>query len=390
MWSLDTPYERPEAPISLDPTNVLYYFDGPQIFQSKFGFLDTIFVKSDEFEESDLWLASMTDAQTIGLIEANRLSVRGAFLNDRCWIVQTDYDMNVERFWPCKIDEIPENMIPHPGVALTYGAPRVPDTVEQSTSLFSIGFKGKSLTKHGMPLSVFRGLVNSFGDIARNVLTPTDLASSRSATFDLLIGEPKFRSLVVSVTDPILNIGKIQQKLSSDKIGEEFIEEQIKEQGDAFFANLEGIVQQATMEKNARNISEGNRELVSNLRELIPSESTYIDSIEFSSSLYGDFRNVYIDRDNGEKIHKAFFSETYKNTTRAGVIVEINDESHTFLLKGARSRITTCIPNQEIYNWLIEQDEYVNGSRISVSGAFEQRTYRDRMYVNQVNMIAFP
>lgn len=117
-WTHELKGEIPSEQLIVQPKEVLYNFDGPQIFVSQFGFFKAIFVKIDDMEHSELWLCASVDDELIKLIIGNRISVRSAFMREYCWVIQTGGNFQVEQYWSCPRNDISEEMLPSPGVAL--------------------------------------------------------------------------------------------------------------------------------------------------------------------------------------------------------------------------------------------------------------------------------
>lgn len=371
-WSRSSPPQIPNSKLRLDPLKVLYYFDGPQIFCARFGFLDAIFVKIEDNEDY-LFLSTTTTDEIVNFVEYGKLSVRGAFLQQNCWLVETDINLDVKRYWPVTKDQLSEEMLPKPGVSLLLGASRVPDTVEQARSYFSIAFRGDEIASGKMPFGALKSLVEQAYEVTRKILMPTVLKGSRSATFDL-IAEPTIGSLIISIDKPLMNIPRINKKLDEVITGE-FLDWQMAEQRSQFFEAFAVIVNNpSSQSKNADDA----RDIVAQYRHVIPNDDSSHASIEFTANLGNEVKTIFIDTEAGKNIHKFFDVNNSERATRSGKIVEINLQSGTFLLVGRAGRIVTCVVPSEAF----KDAKLRIGNHAEVSGQFYRRDRRDLMYVS--------
>jgi hypothetical protein len=372
MWSKVDPVDAISRHFRLEPTKVMYYFDGPQIFCAKFGFIDTVFAKIEDGDDSFLFLAATTTNEIIHLIETGKLSVRGAFLQPYLWVVETDLYYCVTKCWTTGKENVSESMMPEPGVGLHVGSQRLPDTIEQAKAYFSIAFRGASVSTGRMPFSALKSLVDNAYNAARKVLMPTELKGSRSATFDLLV-EPTIGSLIISVEKPIISMPNISRRLSSD-ISKEHLDAKMEEQRDIFFDAFSDF-----LEMRNSTLSDGidSRDVVSQFIDVIPGQGTDYASVEFSANMNNLVRTIFIDTNTGDKIHSLLGKDRHERATRVGRIVEINEPSSTFLLSGRNGRIVTCVGSEELF----DEPLFVLGNHAEVSGTFVRRPRRDMMYV---------
>lgn len=372
-WSREDPVEPLSVRFRLEPTKVLYYFDGPQIFCSKFGFIDAVFMKIEDCDESFLFLAATATNEIITLVEAGKLSVRGVFLQPHLWVIETDHNYSVIKCWATRKECISESMLPEPGVGLHLGAARVPDTVEQSKAYFSIAFRGASVSTGHMPFSALKSLVDNAYDATRRVLMPAELKGSKAATFDLLV-EPTIGSLIISIERPIISLPNISRRLNS-QISKEYLDAQMEAQRDTFFDAFSDFVGRSSLLESAGDSA---KDIVIQFRDIIPGQGTDYASVEFSANMDNNVRTIFIDTHTGDKIHRLLGAAQHERVTRAGKIVEINEPSSTFLLSGRNGRIVTCVASEELSN----DPDFNLGNHIEVSGSFIRRTRRDLMYVS--------
>lgn len=373
MWSQSDPYQVPSEPISLEPSRVLYYFDGLQIFCATFGFLETIFVKLDDGNDGHRFLAATTNSETVQLVETAKLSVRGAFMQPNCWVIETDFNYSVLRYWILPKDELCESMLPKSGVALLLGAPRVPDTIEQAKAFFSIAFRGASVSRGRMPFSSLKNLVDDAYTLAKKVLTPPALMGSRSTTFDLIV-EPTIGSLIISIDKPTIRIDRVNRRLNAEYSVEQ-ISSAITEKRNDFIDAFSLITENPSTQTNE---AESARDFVYQFRTVLPTDDTSYASVEFSALVDDEIKTVYIDTNTGNKIKRFFEDNDSERASRSGRIVEINSKARTFMLSGRLGRIVTCVLSDEAF----ADPKLKIGNHAEVSGQLYRRPRRDKMYVS--------
>jgi hypothetical protein len=351
---------------------ILYYFDGPQIFSARMGFIDAIFVKIDEEDDRYFFLSATTTDEIISLVQDNKLSVRGAFLRDNLFVVETDYNYEVKRYWTTSRDQITEDMLPRAGVALAPRHGRLPDTVEQAKAFFSVAFRGNAFSTSRMPFSALKDLVDGAYDLTRKVLTPTSIVGRRSSTFDLVV-EPTIGSLIISIERPELKLSRINRNLESP-LTYDLLNSEIVEQRARFLDVLERASEGETYKSGSDDSG------IDILREyigVIPNEDSLFSSVEFSATVDREVRTVFIDSETGERIHEAIRGGRTERAVRSGRIVEINSTSRTFLIEGRNKRVTTCVASDAVFR----DPELKINNHADLTGDLIRRRRRDLLYV---------
>jgi hypothetical protein len=388
MWDISKPAKR-WGDASLSPTRVLYEFDGPLIFTVQLGLQDVLFFKADELDETDLFLATQIDEETLEALTAGRLSVRGAFLKDSCWIVEVSHSFEPLRFWTCDYEEVPEDLLPQQNVPLYSQFVRAPDTIEQSEAFFAIGFQGEDMTTSSMLFSTFRNLVNEAYDTARRILSPELLKGSRSTTFDFPIYEPKFGSLIIALKEPVLDAGNIRRKMGNANAPMEYVHQQIDQQRANFFEDLDKIVSDSEDISDEGDI-ETRISFLEDIRSLLPNKDTPIRSVEFSFKAAGEVKSVFIDREAGEKIKNTYLSSEGDFVSKLGVIEVINRPSRTFVMTSTEGKQITCGLTLEQFTAMLEKPAFKMGARISVEGLLWERVKRDYLRVRGLPVLLDP
>lgn len=369
------------------PAEVLYEFDGPQLFVAQFGFIDAIFVRLDELVlGSDCWLCAALDERELKLIKANQLSVRAAFLKEKTWILSTDANLNVNQFWPTELRELNDDLLPVSGQALS-ATTRVPDTIEQSESYFSVGFKGGDVSSGTMLFSTLKILVDTAYDVSRKILGPQLLSGSKSGTYDFMV-EPQIGSLIISIERPILNSDRINKKLADQGLSSDDMEGVITGQRDEFLDAIDTLAHDARAGELEGEVDGIIRQGFEPIKYVIPNLDSSYGSIEFSARRETGVKTVVIDQVVGARIHRALDRSTENKVERVGVVVEINAESSTFLLKSRVGRLTTCIVPGDFFSRLQEEDGLEIGIVVKVAGNFQRRQRRDKIFVTKYPTVA--
>lgn len=383
MWSLEAPSERPPTDDAIIPSKVLYRYDGPTIFTAQLGLTNTLFLKVDELDGGDLFLAAPTTRDLISALEAGKISVYGAMLSSRYWIIETDGHLSPTRYWELSAGELPDDFLPEPGVALFAHLGSAPDTIEQAQGFFSIAFRGQDMTAQGMPFSTFKNLVNNAYDATRKILSPLMLQGTKSSTFDFSIFEPKFGSLIISVESPIINeIWADQNSEEEDDLLSD-LNRQVSEQRTDFFNKMGEVVFQARQGEIAKDFSADDRDIIDKLKHVIPNDDGNISNVEFTASFGETTSTLKIDRQIGGRIHRAYERSEKAPTYVSGAITEINAEKRTFRIKNAAQRQITCTMDHDTFDELVAEDELYTGRRVGLNGVLTRRKRIDLFNIEE-------
>src|SRR3954462_871169 len=112
MWTQEQPSEKGWTDEPLQPTSILYEFDGPLLFTVRIGLVDLLFYKVDELQSGDLFLVTQTTPNIIDFVKAGKLSVRGALFQQNYWLVETTPSLSVSKYWSLRASEVPEYYFP--------------------------------------------------------------------------------------------------------------------------------------------------------------------------------------------------------------------------------------------------------------------------------------
>lgn len=373
MWTLDQPWERPVDSAEIKPEQVLYQYDGPTIFTAKLGLSNVLFLKIEEYDSSDLFLAAVTNSKTINLLKMGKLSVYGAMLADLYWLIEVDNKLTPLRYWECAPSDLPDDFLPMRGLALFAHLGRAPDSIEQAEGFFTIAFRGKHMTASEMPFSVFKNLVNNAYDAVRRVLSPIMLIGTKSSTFDFTISPPRFGSLIISIEAPLVNEEWVADKSKGEDKLLDDLQGQIAQQRVDFFNKLKPVVLEADQGEISRDFDADDRAAIEPLRHVIPHDEGEITDIEISASFGEKTSTLYINRSIGGRLHRAFDRSEAKAIYIKGVVTEVNAERGTFRVKTISQRQITCWLDRHWFDEVHSDGRLNTGVQVGLTGMLERR-----------------
>ncbi|HMN15505.1 MAG TPA: hypothetical protein PKD55_24580 [Bellilinea sp.] len=370
----------------IEPSIVLYEFDGPQIFLAKFGFVDVLFVKIDDDDDFDRYLATYTSNGIIEAVLNGNLSVRGAFSHDLCWIIDTNTDLSIREFWACSRDDIPSSFLPDRNVALRVGFPPIPNSLSQAFAFFGMGFQGEQIDHRDMRFSVLKKIIDESYDAARRILSPVFLAGSRSSTFDFSVAQPEFGSLILSIKEPKLNYDRIKKKSRQASDGDKStrldIAGEFSTQRNAFFDAMDEIVEEAEKGELTGSLAAERFSILDQIQNVIPTGEGVIEDAEFSSYSQGRTESLLVHEQVGARLHRAFKIAEQHPIVEVGRVEIMNARQNSFVMLSTRGKLVTCYVNADNFAELKQDDRFRTGARVAVQGMLSRRQLRDKLAVN--------
>ncbi len=379
MWSLSSPSRKWNNKEAIVPTRVLYEYDGPMIFTAQLGFIDAIFLKFDELDNTDLYIATQTNDQIVSMIIAGQLSVRAGLEKDSVWIIEMHRDMTISKYWFCDRERLPDSLLPRKNSGLFPHFGFVPNTLEQAKAFFSVDYQGSQLKKSGMRFSTFKRLVDGTHDAARSILSPIDLFGSKTVTFDFNIAEPVFGSLVLSIQNPTVNERILKQKLAQD-VDLNDVRQQFATQRDSFFDEINEVVKSAEKGPVSDALVGERFILLDRIQALIPNEENELRSVMFSASGSNRFSHVLIGEQVGERLSIALRAADSRIIEEYGKVEVTNDPSRSFVMMSQRGKQVTCYVSYDDYDTLKRDVRFRNGANIKARGRLTRRTRRDILH----------
>jgi hypothetical protein len=377
MWSQQSPAKTNWSGGSIQPSDVLYYYDGPILFSAAVGLTDFLFYKVEELDGSDLFLITHTTDTIIEAVKKGALSLRGALTNPDYWILDVDAAMQVRRYWSVREEDLPSDFLPEAGLGLYPQNTPVADTIEQASSFFSVKFSGEGLTNKGMPFGIFKGLVDDAYEALKKIFpAPVVNAKSLGRNFDFDILQPRFSSLIIAIREPTVHVESLKADVRKD-LDLQAVQKGLQDSRREFFENMSEIVSEAQKGEIKESFASQHFYTLDQVSQILPTETNSIDRVEFRSEAASITQALSIDDRLGVRMRAAHRMAEASEREMTGTVVEINAESATLVIKNAHSRQTTCVFNREAFDKL----SISVGSRLLISGEFRRRSRRDLIVV---------
>ncbi|UYO43353.1 hypothetical protein KQX63_18480 [Rhodopseudomonas palustris] len=372
MWTPEAPtVEWTAGPLQILET--LYYLDGPAIFTAKIGLTLFLFHKIDETEDANVFLLADVDDEVLTLLKGLHISLRGALNRRQYWIVETNRRLNVTRAWSVPRAELPLDLLPEQGVGLALTPSVLPDNVEQAKAFFSMVFRGEELREDVILFSRFKYLVDSAYESIRKIF-PAPKIEDRSLTreIDFPIFQPQLGSLIIAMQAPSFDEESINRRFETT-IDSKYLAQQFEENRKEFFSSIHSVVRSAEAGDINRDFAVEHFYTLDQVNNIIPTSENYIDQVEFRA--FG--KSITIDDRLGDRIRQAYRIAESADRSVTGVIVEVNAESNTFVIKDYGQRQITCDMGWKVF----ERYEWAVGMKVQVRGQYIKRTRRDKIIV---------
>ncbi|TPK18074.1 hypothetical protein [Mesorhizobium sp. B2-5-7] len=368
----------------ITPAVVLYEFDGPQIFVSRMGFVDVLFVKVDDDDDFERYLATYTSDGIIEAVLNGNISVRGAFLHEQCWIVDTDGYLAIRECWLCSRDDLPASYLPDRNVAIRVGFPPLPNSMAQAFAFFGMGFQGEQIDHRSMRFSILKRIIDESHDAARKILSPIYLSGSRSSTFDFTVAQPEFGSLILSIKEPTINLQRAIKKSADSTVKPQVsnIQGEFVAQRSAFFDAMDEIVDEAEKGEISGSLAIERFSVLDQIQNVIPTGEGIIEDAEFSSYASGKTASLLVREEVGARLHRAFKTAEKNPIIEVGRVEIVNARRNSFVLLSSRGRLVTCYIEPESFANLKADPRFRTGARLSVRGLLTRRVLRDMLSVD--------
>lgn len=386
MWSLNSPSEKNFSAAKLSISEVLYFYDGPQIFSSRFGIFDAICVKIDEIESDGLYIIAATTSEKLAALKAGKLSVRGALWRKDYFIAQVGPDFLIRRLWSVDQSELPIDMLPEAGAGLRAHFGKVVDTLEQTSAFFALRFAGETLAAGRMAFRTFKDLVDDSYALVRLAFAPPSIAN-RHSLFDFDIAEPAFGSLVIAVQEPTINSAGLQRAQMREVasrviVSSDSVRSEMNHRRQVFFEQVQSAIEISSKRPMSEQQAAYHFDVLHQINDVVPTSKNAISSVEFSANSNGFSSAVYVDDIVGARLRDAYLLAELSPINEIGSVIEQNSESSTFIIKNALGRQITCELKRQIFEQMSDAGELNIGTRLSVAGKVKRRKRRDFVYVD--------
>lgn len=367
----------------LSPDEVLYYLDGPAIFLKRVGPFNLLFVKADEKEDADLYIAAQVGRKQVDFLKSGKLSVRGALLSGALWAFELDLDLTVVRYQEVSERQI-EAFLPRNGVGLRFDFGLVPDSIHQSEASYAFKFFGDGMSEEGMPFSTFRSLVDHVYSTLRKALTPTSLGQGKSASIlDFPMRPVEFASLVIAIDEPKIDDARLKRGKNTKDLDAATVLAESEELGSSFARDLKRTVEAASKgDSLPERYAADNLDFLLTLVEILPSQRSDVKRLQFSANRT-DGQDIFVDVDllTAEKIRASVREVEDTKIDLHGFISGVLAKSNTIHLQTRYKREVTCKISAEVFEDLLTEEKLIIGKPIVVSGSYTKRALRDYMKV---------
>lgn len=376
QWKPSTRWATSE---SLQIGDVLYELEGPAIFTSNIGLDKFLFFKVEPRSKTDVFLVARTTDGEIAALERGAVSVRGLLHKDENWLVELDLDHRIVGF-----DRGPSTdftrLLPPSGLPIYSNFDSAPDFVVSAESPLVFKFAGPTLGQAGLPLRVFKNLVESVHESVRRAIVPPSLAKGRSIELlDFPVRPPAFRSLLIPLGHPEIDTKLLKRRPTTKSLDPDALVEEAEIEGARFAENVERTVEKAASGKLTKSFARDYRETLENIFDLLPNDNTEISNLFFASGLNREHFSADIDRKIGEEIYETFRSIRKESKEVTGKIVGQTERSKRLLIRNRLGREITVYLAPTIYDSMLAQGDLVIGQNLQVSGDLQKRSDRDLM-----------
>ena len=117
-WTVAAQSVDIEAFRDIEPSEILYEFDGPRIFTANNAFGELLFYLADEQDGICRYIAAPTNSRIITKLKQGIFSVLQALDQPWIWVLDAQYDGTPVNVWKGTIADIPADALPQPGVML--------------------------------------------------------------------------------------------------------------------------------------------------------------------------------------------------------------------------------------------------------------------------------
>lgn len=390
MW---TPIgeSTPDLLRQITPDEVLYYFDEPLLFTCR-SLFPMLCYKIDESAGISQYLSVQTNPEIILQLRNGNISVRSALWQPWCWIVETDDEFRVRRSWGQSIQDVPARYLPERNYGLYYEHGVVQEKNKKHTSsdaFLSIHFQGGLLkTKEVMGFGVFKTLVDEAYTSIWRIFTPAlykmfDTERQLRRVINIPVRQPMFASLLIEIERP-----RFEPEIATESAQSEILQAQnkIDQANIDFLDSAEVVANAAKTGAVSKDITVSNLAALEIVSRLAPTDRSSYDIVEIAGYIESKGKTlVTVGQETGDIIRRAYRIALDESKTFRGKVIEVNAQSGSVIIMTPGYRQITCVMTSGTQRELMR--EITTGAEISVSGAFEERKRRDKIYVRTLRIL---
>lgn len=380
VWSRNDPSNSDMEGMQITLTEVLAKYDDPILFTSRIGFEEYIFLNVVDIDDGYILAASSTTPEVISLLKDNKLSILGALRSEDFIVVECGYDHTVRRYWPINIERFDQSLLPDPGTALSLEIEGVADTVDQAKSYFSIRLSGGVLGQDSMAFHQFKKMVDNAYVVARKLLAPAEVKSSKSQVYDFQITEPEFGSLIINIEKPQLPRQEIVSRyFRGESIDPSALTEIFRDTKNKTLGNLEDLKRTLEVGELDDNAVSNFSLLIRDISSIFPDRRDLFSDIEFSGELDGSWKRLKFDSEDTADLKEAHRKFLEKPQFVTGVISIINEGSHNVVIKVLGTNEVRCNFSPADFEEMKEMEHFQTGNMLRAHGIIFSRSRRDMM-----------
>ncbi len=382
-WDQNRPVQTDWQGGVITPSEVLFEVDGPTIFTAQVGLSTFLFFKHDETDDAEIFVAAAVEDADLAALRAGHISVRGALSYRNAWLVKSDFDYVVQNYQAHDYSSI-EPYLPPSGVGLSATFGVVPDSLEQAESFLSFKFVGRSMTEESMPLSVFKELVDNISSLVRHTLLPKPLQKGRNNRFfDVTIGQPRFASLLVSIKGFDFDAEGLREFKNTKHLEPELLRKEAIELGGDLWRSISETSALADLGELELEKARLHSVFLDHIANIVPSSDNELERLEISYLGTDKPQMITIDQASGDRLIQAGQLQGIQQKSLTGVVVEINGDARTFIIKNDMERQTTVAPKWRVFEELEKNEALRRGVVMKITGPHWRRTRRDYMVTDQ-------
>ncbi|MDY1010336.1 hypothetical protein [Sphingomonas sp. CFBP9019] len=361
----------------VEPSIVLYDFDGPAIFTCNIGPATFLFFKVEEQDDGEVYLLAPIDDDELASLRGGRLSIRGAMSHREAWLALVDFDFNVVHYQEQSHEEY-LHLLPENGIALYERFGEVADTLEQAEAFMSFKFESSVMSSVSMPLSVLKARVDAVSDVVRSALLPSRLSSGRkSRYFDPEVAPLRFNSLLIAIKEPQFDKTGLLSSKETQAFTPESLTLESEQKSAHFLSELEKTTKLARDERLTRQQANDHFEVLEQITSIVPTSKNELTRLQIGFRTSKGTKLVSIDKRTGDRLVEARLSIQAPVRTIIGSIIELNDDAKTFIVKDVAGRQTTVNPLSARYREMEARKLLKIGQSLKLKGKLWERSRRD-------------
>jgi len=200
--------------------------------------------------------------------------------------------------------------------------------------------------------------------------------------FDWPLEEPQFGSLLLSVSEPIIDLDILVRRASrrENYTPEDYIGA-VHGRREFFFERASEVVEDAATRGSVRDtVASENLSILETVTNLAPAEHSGVEMTEFNGR--GLARGyVMVDERISERLHAAYSSAVKRPRRVRGLIELLNQKAGTIVVRDAfTDRAYTVYLGEERYARYNSSGDLRSGRPVSIYGQVQTRTYRDQLW----------